>query len=361
MSIRRIAITTGGGDCPGLNAVIRAVVKGGISHHKWEVYGLEDGFDGLIFPEKCHPISLHKVSGILPRGGTILGTTNRGNPFCYKVKSHGKEKIVDYSDRVVRNFRDLELDALVVVGGDGTQKIGLDLYKKGIPVVGIPKTIDNDLAATEVTFGFDSAVTVAMEALDRLHTTAESHHRVMVLEVMGRDAGWIALEAGLAGGADVILIPEIPYNMDRVCQAIRHRDRAGKKFSLVVVAEGAFPKGGAISTVASGDQTRLCRLGGIGQKVGDDIQQLTGHETRVTVLGHLQRGGSPTADDRILGTRFGIAALHLIAQKRFGRMVCISGSEISSVPLEQAVGTYKRVSTKDDRIGAARALGICMG
>lgn len=358
--IRRIGVLTGGGDCPGLNAVIRAVVKSA-EHYRIKVIGILDGFEGLI-NRNVIALDAQRVAGILPRGGTILGTSNRANPFKYAVQEEAGLVYRDVSERVLENVRALDLDALVVIGGDGSLSIARDLEERGLKVVGIPKTIDADLDETDVTFGFDTALVTATEALDKLHTTAESHHRIMVLEVMGRYAGWIALHAGVAGGADVILIPEIPFTFEKVAERIVARREQGKKFSIVVVAEGAKEMGGelAVQRIVK-ESFEPIRLGGIGQRVGDALERLTGMETRVTVLGHLQRGGSPTPYDRILATRYGTAAVRLIREGRFGRMVSLRGTRIESVPLEAAVGQMKRVSPESDLVLSARALGISFG
>lgn len=359
--VKRIGVLTGGGDCPGLNAVIRAVVKTAVYKYGIEVFGIEDGFKGLIH-KLGMPLSPKEVSGILPRGGTILGTTNRDNPFRYPVNIDGKKVFKDVSDRVIANMKDLGIDALVIIGGDGSLSIGRELYEKGLPVVGVPKTIDNDLSATDVTFGFDTAVTTATEAIDKLHTTAESHHRVMVLEVMGRYAGWIALEAGIAGGGDVILIPEIPFDISKVCQKIKDRIVEGKKFSIVVAAEGAKAKDGEmVIQKMIEDSTDPVRLGGIGNVIGKQIEECSGIETRVTVLGHLQRGGMPTPFDRILGTRLGTAAVDLVMQGDFGRMVCLRTPNIESVTLAEAVGELKKVNPQGDLVKAAKAVGTSFG
>src|SRR6266704_2858997 len=309
MTISKIGILTGGGDCPGLNAVIRGVVKSAIIRHDWQVIGIEDGFDGLIWPDGSSELTLDSVRGILPRGGTILGTTNRGNPFAYRRVEDGQEVTRDYSGLCLEHCRSLGLDALVVIGGDGTLRIARDFGRKGLHVVGVPKTIDNDLSATEVSFGFDTALHVATDAIDRLHTTAESHGRVMVIEVMGRDAGWIALHSGIAGGADVILLPEIPFTIETVCEYLRKRAATGKKFSMVVVAEGIkLPP-----TDPSGKPFPAPRPGQVGFLIGDAIHTLLKKDVRVTVLGHIQRGGSPSPFDRMLATRFGVDAVDLIA------------------------------------------------
>ncbi len=358
---KRIGVLTGGGDCPGLNAVIRAVVKTAYNDYDWEVLGIEDGFEGLIQPGKVRPLTPADVRGILPRGGTILGTTNRANPFHYEVEVGSEIKVFDVSDDVVRHAQVLGLDALIVIGGDGSLRIAYELMRKGLPVVGVPKTIDNDLSATVITFGFDTAINTAMEALDRLHTTAESHHRTIILEVMGREAGWIALEAGIAGDADVILIPEIPYDIEAVVEKIVRRNRQGAKFSLVVAAEGAYPIGGKPVYQGVREIGGVKRLGGIGEVVAQEIRERHASEVRVTVLGHLQRGGSPSAFDRILATRFGTAAVRLIAEGRLGEMVALQGEGITSVPIAEAVAKQKLVSLESDIVRTAFDLGICLG
>lgn len=360
--IRRIGVLTGGGDCPGLNAVIRAVVKTAIKEYRLTVLGFEDGFGGLI-QNKARELAERDVVGILPRGGTILGTTNRDNPFSYPMTIKGKKVMRDVSDRVMENINIHGIDALIIIGGDGSLSIGKDFYeKKGLPVVGVPKTIDNDLSATDQTFGFDTALNTATEAIDRLHTTAESHHRVMVLEVMGRYAGWIALESGIAGGADVILIPEIPYSMEKVIEKISLRRDSGKKFSIVVVAEGAKPVGGkmVVRRKIEGSFDPI-RLGGIGNVVARQVEEGTGMEARVTVLGHLQRGGTPTAFDRILATRYGTGAVNLVMEGRFGEMVCLRTPNIESVPLAEAVGELRTVPVDGDMVRTARQIGISFG
>jgi 6-phosphofructokinase len=297
------------------------------------------------------------VAGILPRGGTILGTTNRGNPFAYQMEEGGAQAKRDFSGRCLENWKRLGLDAIVVIGGDGTLHIASEFSTRGMHIVGVPKTIDNDLFATEVTFGFDTALHVVTDAIDRLHTTAESHHRVMVIEVMGRDAGWIALHAGLAGGADVILIPEIPFTIESVCECVRERERRGSKFSLVVVAEGVkLPAKDAL-----GKPIPPAGPGSVGNTIGFSLREALNKEVRVTVLGHIQRGGSPSPFDRILATRFGVAAADLVARGEFGRMVCLRAGKIESVPLAEAVGAMKRVSPSGDHVRAARAVGISFG
>jgi len=351
-AIQCIGICTGGGDAPGLNAVIRAAVKSAILKYKWKVIGIPDGFDGLIWPEKSYELTLRDVSGILPRGGTILGTTNRGNPFRYCTIEDGKEITRDISDEVIANSRKLGIDAVISIGGEGSQAIAHQLYGRGMQIVGVPKTIDNDLSSTEVTFGFDTALTTATDAVDKIHTTAESHHRIMVVEVMGRDAGWIALEAGIAGGAHVILIPEIPFTVASVCKYVKQRESYGKRFTIVVVAEG-------VKLPAELKENR--RAGSVGNLVGNAIATSANKEVRVSVLGHIQRGGTPTAYDRILATRFGVAAVDLIAEGGFGKMVCLRSNRIEAVDIVQAIGQLKTVDPNGQMVQAAKAIGISFG
>jgi len=358
MAITRLGVLTGGGDAPGLNAVIRAVVKS--AHNSGiSVIGLEDSFDGLIYPEKARPLGLRDVTGILRRGGTILGTVNTGNPFAKPIVT--PEGTFDYADRVVERFHEMGLDALVCIGGDGTLAISYEFHKRGIPLVGVPKTIDNDIVGTTSCFGFDTAVSFATEAIDRLHTTAEAHRRVMVVEVMGRHAGWIALHGGVAGGADVILIPEIPYNIDKVAETIRKRDAWGAKFSIVVVAEGATPVGGAPSVIDPGDSSHAARLGGAGVRVAGEIAERTGKDTRCVVLGHLQRGGTPTAFDRTLATRLGGKAVELLRHGQFGKVTANNPPDIVPIPLGEIVGRTKLVPLDYDLLQTARALAIGFG
>ena len=360
--IRRIAVSTGGGDCPGLNAVIRAVVKTATTVYGWEVLGIETGFDGLLGRggARVRPLTTASVRGILPQGGTILGTSNRGNPFAMPGEDG---RVIDRSREVIERLVELGVDAVVTIGGDGSMRIAAQLIDLGINIVGVPKTIDNDLAATDVTFGYDSALHVATEAIDRLHTTAESHHRVMLVEVMGRNAGWIALEAGLAGGADVILIPEIPYRLEEVVDALVRRARGGGRFSIVVVSEGALPQGGAQTFQADGlgSHGSAPRLGGICTSLAAQIADACGAETRATVLGHLQRGGSPSPFDRILGTRFGASAVHLIAEGGMGRMVALRGTDIVSVTIKDAIAEPKLVDPRGELVKTARSVGISFG
>lgn len=360
-SIKRIGVLTGGGDCPGLNAVIRAVVKTAINVYDWEVLGIEDGFEGLIQPGKVRQLSFEDVRGILPRGGTILGTTNRANPFEYPIETDEGIRLFDVSGDVVRHAQVLGIEVLIVIGGDGSLRIANELMEKGLKVVGVPKTIDNDLGETLVTFGFDTALNTAMEALDKLHTTAESHHRVIILEVMGRDAGWIALEAGISGGADVILIPEIPYNLDVIAEKIHARNERGAKFSTIVVAEGSKPAGGQATYQAEQEIGGMQRLGGIGEVFARQLKECCEVEVRVTVLGHLQRGGSPSAFDRLLASRFGAMAVHLVAQGKLGCMVALQGERIVSVPIAQAVAKQKFVPLDSDLLLTAFGLDICLG
>jgi 6-phosphofructokinase 1 len=355
---RRIGVLTGGGDAPGLNAVIRAVVK--TAHNAGiEVLGLEDSFNGLIYPEKSRPLGPSDVRGILRLGGTILGTVNRGNPVNDVIKT--ADGMVTYGDRVVEMFQKMRLDALVCIGGDGTLAISYEFHKRGIPLVCVPKTIDNDMVGTTSCFGFDSAVSFATEAIDRLHTTAEAHRRIMVVEVMGRYAGWIALHAGVAGGADVILIPEIPHDLKKVAEAIYERDRKGATFSIVVVAEGARPKDGQASIIEAAGNGQVERLGGAGAKCAAGLEALTGKETRHVVLGHLQRGGAPTAFDRTLATRFGGKAVELVRQGQFGKMVASHPPDIVPIPIGEVVGKTKTVPLDYDLLLTARALRISFG
>jgi len=359
--IERVSILTGGGDCPGLNAVIRGFVRASTNIYGWKVLGIMDGFDGLL-TGRFKELSSNDVGGLQLRGGTILGTSNRGNPLHYPVKKDGIIVFEDVTQDIIKNIKKHKLDVLVAVGGDGTMKITQALREKGVNVVGVPKTIDNDLGVTDVTFGYNSAVACATSALDKLHTTAESHHRVLVLEVMGRDCGWIALEAGIAGGADVILIPEIPFDLDEVCKHIHKRKLAGKKFSIVIVSEGAYPKGGdKVYVKQPGPDGTPGRLGGLANWVSDRISYCTGLETRVAVLGHLQRGGTPTTFDRILATRFGVEAANLVAERKFGKMVCLKGRKIESVDIKSAIKELKHVEPNGQTVKTAEALGVSMG
>ena len=359
-NVRKIGVLTGGGDCPGLNAVIRGVTKPA-QDYGMTVFGIQDGFEGFV-EGKAKELRNEDVSGILSRGGTILGSSNKGDPFHWPIENNGKIEIVDKSENVLRNYKAWDLDVLIAIGGDGTMHICNKLRKMGINVIGVPKTIDNDLEATDVTFGHDSAVYVVSMALDRLHTTASSHHRVIVVEVMGRYAGWIALNGGLAGGADIILLPEVPFSWESVYEKIHKRELMGKRFSLVCVAEGAKPLGGELVTRGTDlKRTDPIQLGGIGKLVADNIEKNTGRETRVTVLGHLQRGGSPTPYDRILSTKFGAYAIYMAAQKRFGCMAALKGTEIVDVNIEDAIVDQKLVKMDNQSVRAAKAIGISFG
>jgi 6-phosphofructokinase 1 len=363
--ISRLAISTGGGDAPGLNAVIRSATLAA-RNRGWEVVGIRDGFNGLLHPDDYPvggtiPLNRESVRGISHLGGTILGSTNRGNPLAYPVQqSDGSWTQVDRTQELVGRFADAGIDALVTVGGDGSLTIGNHLYEAGLRVIGVPKTIDNDLDKTTATFGFDTAVDFATQCIDRLFTTATSHGRVMVVEVMGRDAGWIALHAGMAGGAHCILIPEIPYRMEPIAETILQRDRNGARFTIVVVAEGAKPVGGEV-TVQGQAIGQAVQLGGVGNKVAADIAELTGKETRTVVLGHLLRGGSPTALDRLLGLRFGAAAVRAIEEGENGIMVGLQPPNVIHVPLAEATRRLKTVSPDSDTMLTARDLGINFG
>ncbi len=356
----KIGIVTGGGDCPGLNAVIRAVAKAA-TMRGWETLGILGGYEGLLEPRQYRTLDYHALSGLLVRGGTILGTANRGR-FSAKT-GHGQTRQLpaELIAAVRTGMEALGLTALVAIGGDGSLTIAQQMHEQGIPLVGVPKTIDNDLAGTTMTFGFDSAVACATDALDRLHTTAESHNRIMVLEVMGRYAGWIALYAGVAGGADVILIPEIPFAYDRIVAKVREREGLGKKFTLVVVAEGARERDADFVTAASQEANREARLGGLGAVVTAELEKRTGKEARNCVLGHLQRGGSPTTFDRALCSMFGATAVELIAAGEFGRMVAFTAAGVGSVPIRDAIGSLKTVPPEGSLARTARALGISLG
>ena len=360
MTTRRIGILTGGGDAPGLNAVIRAVVKYAVGKLHWQIIGIEDSFNGLLeAPHRLQNLTPQSCQGLLHRGGTVLGTTNKGDPFAYPDGDGGFQ---DRSSELAGAIRSEQLEGLIVVGGDGTQAIGLKLMDThGIPVVGVPKTIDNDLSATDLTFGFISAVETATDALDRLHTTAESHDRVMLLEVMGRDAGWIALWAGVAGGADCIAIPEIPYDADRFAEKIRERRRKGRHFTLIVVAEGAKPMTGEKLPSEVQHGKGKITTGGAAATLARLLTERIDVETRTTVLGHLQRGGGPVAFDRVLATEFGVRAVELIHAGRWGEMVRYSSGKVGSVPIRDAVATYRTVEQEHDLIATARAVGIEFG
>lgn len=358
----KIAINMGGGDAPGLNAVTEAVVLSAVNRN-WEVYGIKNSYQGLLDTDEIVRLTPEKVWHISSMGGTILGTTNKGNPFAMPLTNMaGETEIRDVSDKVVQNFKRLGFDCLVAVGGDGSLKIAYDLFRKGIPVIGVPKTIDNDLEATVITFGFDTAVSIATEAIDRLHSTARSHERVMVVEVMGRHAGWIALNSGISGAADVILIPEIPFDIDKVCRHIMEMELRDQRYAIVVAAEGAKPLGGNILSKGKGEVGRQdVILGGVGEYVAREISSGTGKDTRSLVLGHLQRGGSPTTFDRLLSLRFGAAAVRMIAEGKFGTMVTLNPPEVRAIPLEEIIGKTRCVPLNNDTVQTGREIGICFG
>jgi len=357
----RIAILTGGGDCPGINAVIRAVAKKAMLEFGMDVVGISDGYEGLLHNQH-RMLHFDDVSGIINLGGTILGTSNKANPYRCPVGKEGSLEFKDLSKAVINNFAGLEAECLVCIGGDGTLNIANRLYKDGLPVIGIPKTIDNDIRGTDITFGFDSAVYVATEGLDRVRTTAQSHHRVMIVEVMGRNAGWIALHAGIASGADIILIPEIPYKLDVISDMVNDRNCRGKRFTITVISEGARPKGGhkVIQRIVK-ESTDPVRLGGVGFVLGSQIEAETGIETRTVVLGHLQRGGVPTPFDRVLATRLGTRAVDMLMDGHYGRMVGVKGKDLVEVPLEVVARGQRRVPVGDALIASARSVGTCFG
>ena len=359
--IKRIAINTGGGDAPGLNAVIRATTLAALERG-WEVYGIRHGYRGLLDLDDMMRLDAKAVRGITHLGGTILGTANKGNPFEFPVKAaDGTVSVVDRSDEVVANFHKCGLDALVCIGGDGSLRIAQKFIEKGIPIIGVPKTIDNDLAGTVMTFGFDTAVATATDTIDKLHSTAEAHERVMIVEVMGRYAGWIAMNAGLSGSADIILIPEIPFDIDKVCAKVQRREAAGRHFSIVVCAEGAHPAGMDMLVRGPKEAGREVLLGGIGEYVAKEIAARTGKETRSIVLGHLQRGGSPSTFDRLLGLRFGAAAVRCLAEGKINVMVALDPPTVKAIPLNQAIERMKTVPLDCDTIQTARALGVALG
>lgn len=358
---KRIGILTGGGDCPGLNAALRAVVKTSHNECDLKIIGFQDGYEGLV-ENRYRELTLRDASGILARGGTILGTSNRADPFHFPVLQGDDYIFLDRSSEAVRNFEALGLDGLIAIGGDGTMAASAGMVKKGIPVIGIPKTIDNDLFGTDVTFGFDSAVTTATDAIDRIHTTAQSHHRVMIIEVMGRNAGWLALYSGVAGGGDIILLPEFPYEIEAICDQVKARNAQGKTFSIVVAGEGARSIDGEVvvkRTVKNSPDT--IRLGGISHRVAAQIEGLINIECRVTILGHLLRGGSPTAFDRLLATRFGVEAVHMVEQNKYGYMVGLRNNEMAAVKIEEIGGRQRRVPPDHHLVRTARSLGICLG
>ena len=358
--IKKIALLTGGGDCPGLNAVIRAITKTAIVNYGMEVIGYKFGYRGL-YNNDYVSLTLDSVSGILHRGGTILYSSNKDNLFDYQVEENGVKIKKDVSDIAVENMKKEGVDVLIVIGGDGTLTSARDFARMGVKVIGVPKTIDNDLASTDVTFGFNTAIDVATEALDRLHTTAESHHRIMLCEVMGRNAGWIALESGIAGAANVILLPEIPYDINKIVKKIKDREDNGREFSIIVVSEGAKPKNGevVVSKIVA-DSPDPIRLGGIGNKLADDLEKLMPEkEVRCTVLGHIQRGGNTSTFDRILSTRYGVGAVELINEGKFGQMVCLKGNELSSDSLENVIGQKsKLVDPEGELVKIAKKIGI---
>jgi ATP-dependent phosphofructokinase / diphosphate-dependent phosphofructokinase len=361
MTKGKIGILTGGGDCPGLNAVIRSVAKSAINMHGLEVVGIRDGFLGLI-EGLVMPLTSKSVSGILTQGGTILGTSNKENPFAYVTEVDGKKQTTDVSGKCIELYDRLGLEALICLGGDGTLTLAGKLAEKGANIVGVPKTIDRDLMETDNTFGFDSARSMATEAVDRLHATAASHHRVMLVEVMGRNAGWLALEACVAGGGDIALIPEIPYDLKEVCQAVDRRNVEGKRFSIIVVSEGARPAGGSqVYQHVSRDGSQPARLGGCSQIIAQEIEEATGIECRVTVLGHLQRGGTPTPYDRLLATQFGVHALELVVSKKFNTMVALKGSEVTEVPIKNVMGKQRVVPLDCPLVHVAKAVGTSFG
>ena len=356
-----ILVNTGGGDAPGLNAVIRAVTLSAL-RRGWKVTGIKRGYHGLLEPSGTGLVELtrDKVRGIAHLGGTILGTVNKGHPFEFIVTRDGKQVTMDISDQIMQRFKEVKADALIAIGGDGAFRIASRFLAKGMPIVGVPKTIDNDLSHTQATFGFDTAVTVATEAIDRLHSTAESHERIMVVEVMGRYAGWIAMHAGVAGNAHVILLPEIPYDIEKIVARIKQRYAGGRRYCIVVVAEGAIPKDGTLSTIGE-ELGREVRIGGLAEKVGTEIAARTGFEMRSLVLGHLQRGGSPTHRDRLLALRFGAAAVRMVEQGKFGNMVAYQPPHMVPVLMEEAIAVMKTVPLDSDTVQTARDLGICLG
>ena len=358
---KKIAILTGGGDCPGINAVIRAVAKRAIVEKGMEVTGIEDGYHGIV-SNRYRKLEYQDVSGILTLGGTILGTSKTANPYRYAVRKGTRLEFHDLSKMAIKNIRKLNLSCLVCIGGDGTLNIAYRLFKDGIPIVGVPKTIDNDLRGTEITFGFDSAVSIATEGIDRIHSTAQSHHRIMIVEVMGHRAGWIALHSGVAGGGDIILIPEIPFDIQIVAEKVKDRNKKGKRFSIVVVAEGAKPRGGdiVIQRMVKGSSDPI-RLGGIGFVLGEQIEKMTGLETRTVVMGHLQRGGIPTPFDRVLATQLGTKAVDMIEKEEFGYMVGVKKNSLVKVSLQIVAKGPKLVPLDDPLIRSARSIGTCFG
>lgn len=357
--IKRVAINTGGGDAPGLNAVIRAATLSAL-RQGWEVYGIRHGYRGLIDMNYLIPLTRDKVRGITHLGGTILGTANKGDPFEYPMETKNGVELVDISDKVMDNFKRLKIDALITVGGDGSHRIANKFIEKGMPIIGVPKTIDNDMIGTEVTFGFDTAVGTATDAIDKLHSTAESHERIMVVELMGRYAGWIALNAGLAGSAHAILIPEIPFDLEKVAEKIYSREADGRNYSIIVCAEGAFPKDGAMFSSDQG-KGREVLLGGVAKYVGHELARITGKESRNLVLGHLQRGGSPSSFDRLLGLRFGTAAINTLLEGKVNVMIALNPPEVKTIPISEVIKRMKTVPLDCDTIRTARSLGVSLG
>ena len=357
----RIAILSGGGDCPGINAVIRAVVKKAILEGGYEVLGIEDGYEGTIH-NRYRILKYDDVSSIITLGGTILGTSNTANPYRHAIRENDRLIFEDISRTAVDNLQKMDIECLICIGGDGTLSIASRLFQDGIPIIGIPKTIDNDLKGTDITFGFDTAVSIATEGIDRLHTTAQSHHRVMVIEVMGRNAGWIALHSGTAGGGDVIIIPEIPYDVNIIAEKVRERNRRGKRFSIIVVSEGAKAMDGntVVKRVVK-ESTDPIRFGGVGFVLGAKIEELTGIETRAVVMGHLQRGGTPTPFDRVLATRLGTKAVDLMAGRRYGHMVGVRGNTLVEVPLSEVATGQRRIEPDDPLVESARSVGTSFG
>lgn len=357
----KLGVLTGGGDCPGLNAVLRAVVKTAINDYDMEVVGFLDGYEGLI-ENRYRKLNSSDVSGILTQGGTILGTSNRADPFNFPVLQNDEYIYIDRSSQGVQNFERLGLDVLIAIGGDGTMAASDGMSKKGINIIGVPKTIDNDLFGTDQTFGFDSALTTATEAIDKIHSTAQAHHRVMIVEVMGRYAGWLALASGVASGGDIVLIPEIPYQIEVICDKIRTRNREGRNFSIIVIGEGAKAEGGemVVKRLIANSPDKV-RLGGVSNQLAAQIEGITTLETRVTILGHLLRGGAPTAFDRILASRFGTSAVHLANEKNFGNMVALQGNEIKYVSIAEVAGRVRKVEVESPLLKTAISLGTCMG
>lgn len=360
--MKKIVISTGGGDAPGLNAVIYAVVHAS-SRMGWEVYGSKCGYNGFLDIDEMVRLTPREVDGIYATGGTILGSTNKGNPFSRPVENlAGEVQMVDTSDKIIRNFKRMNFDCHIAIGGDGSLEIANRFAEKGMPVIGVPKTIDNDLEETNRTFGFDTAVSTATDALDKLHSTAKSHNRVMVVEVMGRDSGWIALYSGISGGADAILIPEIPFDIEKVCDKIADNDLRDKNYSIVVVAEGAKTVDGKQFNKGQGELGREeVVLGGVGEWVASEIRKRSDKDTRSLVLGHIQRGGSPTTFDRLLALRFGTAAVRMVEEKTFGHMVALKNSTMESVPIAQAIRHRKKIDLNCDKVNTARDIGICLG